>query len=188
MKFILVSMFLSVGLLNVNVASADIGDWEEVKTLCKKGAVNKQDRAHRPSVNCNYTEEGGTYTEEQVKDYYYKKNVVDPVFNNFVATFSTDKSKATRTFQKDSYKEGNDKETVRDEPAKITCLSTTYVESINFSYDRANTCQLMKDHPTPKTFCDHVYHEVLTSEERTRYTKRKANRTQTCRSDKGGRY
>ncbi len=187
MKHLLVTFLFVIGAGFSTQAFAN-DDWNEMKELCQPGAINEQDRAHRPKVNCTYSEEGGFYKENTVEKLVVKRHVIDPTTKKFTATFSTDKSKSDRVFYTDSFVEGEDKSRQPDFKVTSNCTSYKYTKNINFVYERANTCKLMMDHPTPKTFCDHVYNNVFSDVERQKHTRRVNDSKKECLSEKDGKY
>lgn len=188
MKHLLITVLFTLSTIATVQAFADAGEWNEMKTLCKAGAINNQDRAHKPKVNCTYSEQGGFYKENTVETLVINRHVVDPTNKKFTATFSTDKSKSDRVFFKDSYVEGTDKSKEPEFTENSKCTNYKYTKNINFVYQKADTCKLMMDQPTPKTFCDHVYNNVFSDQERQAYTKKVNDNVKECLSEKDGKY
>ncbi len=188
MKHLLITFLFTVSTVATVQAFADATEWNEMKALCQSGAINKQDRAHKPKINCTYSEQGGFYKENTVETLVINRHVVDPTDKKFTATFSTDKSKNDRIFYKDAYVEGADKSKEPSFTSNSNCTNYKYTKNINFVYQKANTCKLMMDQPTPKTFCDHVYNNVFSDKERALYTKKVNDSTAECLSEKDGKY
>jgi len=188
MKQLLIAFIFTISTLFTVQSFADASEWNEMKGLCQAGAINNQDRAHRPKINCTYSETGGFYKENTVETLKINRHIVEPTTKSFTATFSTDKSKSDRIFPVDEFIDGADrsKQPVVSEESK--CINYSYSQKINFIYERPDTCQIMQDHPTPKTFCDHVYNNVLTKQERDTYTNKETLNTVECLSEKDGKF
>ena len=63
MKQLLITFLFTLSTVATVQSFASAGEWNEMKALCKAGAINNQDRAHKPKINCTYSEQGGFYKE-----------------------------------------------------------------------------------------------------------------------------